>query len=203
MVSSDWAIVLATLAGPVLAVQAQKWVEGVREYRNRKLWVFSTLMATRAARLSLDHVRALNMIEMAFYGRRVFGVRHQKKSEREVVDAWYDYLDDLGVDPNQIDITRRTNLFIGLLFKMAADVGLRFDRMQITKSVYMPVAHGEAEMQEQELRRRALDVFSGTSPLKMEVTSFPVDPNALAAQIELQQKMSGALEDGALKIKKN
>ncbi|MGZ7172458.1 DUF6680 family protein [Burkholderia gladioli] len=64
----------ATLLGPVLAVQAQKWVERAREATNRKQSVFTTLMATRQSRVSIDHVRALNSIDLAFYGRRVLGV---------------------------------------------------------------------------------------------------------------------------------
>lgn len=200
MHASDWAIVLATLGGPVLAVQAQKWVESFREYRNRKLWVFSTLMTTRGSRLHPDHVRALNTIEMVFYGREVFGFRWQKESERAVVNAWYDYLDDLGVDVAQVDNARRTNLFIALLFTMATDVGLKFDRMQIGKSAYLPTAHGEAELEGLALRKRALELLNGNAALKMEVASFPVDPKALASQVELQQKLSAALDDGSLKV---
>jgi len=34
---SDWVIAGCTLLGPVLAVQAQKWVEGFREKKARRL----------------------------------------------------------------------------------------------------------------------------------------------------------------------
>lgn len=40
---------MATLCGPVLAVQAQKLVERIRENQQRKLKLFYTLMATRGA----------------------------------------------------------------------------------------------------------------------------------------------------------
>jgi hypothetical protein len=62
----DWSIIGATILGPILAVQAQKWVEIIRERRGRKLWIFHTLMATRAARTSTEHVQALNMIDLIF-----------------------------------------------------------------------------------------------------------------------------------------
>ena len=55
---SDALLVLATLLGPVLAVQAQKFVERWREANERRHGVFKTLMATRAARLSPDHIRS-------------------------------------------------------------------------------------------------------------------------------------------------
>lgn len=37
---SDILTIIALLVGPVLAVQAQKWVERVREAKNRREWVF-------------------------------------------------------------------------------------------------------------------------------------------------------------------
>ena len=52
--SAEWVIVFATLLGPILAMQAQKFSEGLREYRAAKLWVFRSLMTTRMQRLSID-----------------------------------------------------------------------------------------------------------------------------------------------------
>jgi hypothetical protein len=46
--------VVAVLLSPLLAVQVQKWLEQYREKRTRKIALFETLMATRAARLSPD-----------------------------------------------------------------------------------------------------------------------------------------------------
>jgi uncharacterized protein DUF6680 len=62
-------IAAATIAGPILAVQAQKWVERATERRRGQLQVFYWLMATRATRLSNEHVQALNRIELVFRGR--------------------------------------------------------------------------------------------------------------------------------------
>ena len=75
--------IFAILAGPVLAVQAQKWIENVREKKNRKLHIFRTLMATRAAKVSAEHVRVLNMIDIKFY------------DDSKVKEAWKEYLDHL------------------------------------------------------------------------------------------------------------
>ena len=70
--NAERAIVFATLMGPILAVQAQKFLEELREYRAAKLWIFRSLMTTRMQRESVDHVRALNMMDICFYGKRVF-----------------------------------------------------------------------------------------------------------------------------------
>src|SRR5690349_12694666 len=132
---NDWAIVLATLLGPVLAVQAQKAIERARERRSRKGWVFHQLMATRAARVSPDHVQALNMIDLAFYGKRILGVHRRSKSEQAVIDAWKEYHDHLNTraDDSAMAIwnVRSDELFTNLLFAMAGEVGYRFDRVQL------------------------------------------------------------------------
>lgn len=72
-----------------------KWIERTQERERRKSWVFHQLMATRRARLSPDHVQALNMIDLAFYGRRDAGTHRPTRTEIAVTDAWHVYLDHL------------------------------------------------------------------------------------------------------------
>lgn len=91
MTVSDWMIIAATLCGPILAVQAQKAIEAARESRGQKSWVFHQLMATRAARVSPQHVQALNTIDLTFYGRRRF--RGRSEQEQAVLDRWKEYHD--------------------------------------------------------------------------------------------------------------
>src|SRR5437868_2540401 len=82
------------MAGPVLAVQAQKWVERVSTKKRRRVWIFETLMATRATTLAQNHVEALNAIPLAFYG--------SEKGMTEIVLAWKEYLNhltDRNMDP--------------------------------------------------------------------------------------------------------
>lgn len=189
-------VVIATLAGPVLAVQAQKAVERARERHNRKLWVFQTLMATRALRVSVEHVQALNMIDVVFYGKKLFGIHRPKKTETTVIDAWHEYLDHLDTKNENPAVwaARGDDLFIGLLFALAVDVGYRFDRVRLKKGAYSPVAHGTLEQEQQQIRKLMIDTLSGNQPLKMQVTGFPVHEEALQAQLDLQAKLSAALD---------
>ncbi|WP_406935450.1 DUF6680 family protein [Acinetobacter seifertii] len=62
--ASDLAIIFATLLGPILAIQIQKLIEKRNFAHTRKVVLFEQLMATRATRLSPEHVRALNMIDI-------------------------------------------------------------------------------------------------------------------------------------------
>lgn len=182
--TKDWLLVLATIAGPILAVQAQKWVERLRERRNRKLWVFERLMASRAARLSPEHVQALNMIDLVFYGRYLFGIHRRRKTEQAVIEAWREYLDQLSTraaDAAAMSVwtARNEELFTNLLFAIAQDVHFKFDRVQLKKGVYSPQAHGDLELEQNTIRKLLVKLLSGENALKMNVASFPADENAL------------------------
>jgi hypothetical protein len=62
MTISDGLMILAVLAGPIIAVQLTRHLDNKKEIRERKLQVFKTLMATRAYNVSWDHVMALNRL---------------------------------------------------------------------------------------------------------------------------------------------
>jgi hypothetical protein len=168
---SDWVIVTATLLGPILAVQAQKWIERSRENRARRLQVFHTLMATRGARLSADHVRGLNMIDLSFYGYVGLGRKWTSKRDQNVLDAWKEYHDHLS-DPLHINTmgtealwAQRDELFVNLLYAMGQSLGYQFDRVQLKKSWYSPMAHNQYETRMENLVTAATGVLEGRNPL--------------------------------------
>ena len=200
----DWATIVAALLGPVLAVQAQKAVESLREKQRRKAFLFEQLMATRAARLAPEHVRALNMVDLVFYGERVLGIQRRSAKEQRVLDTWKEYHDHLNnkVDNAQIPlwIAQGDELFTNLLYAVAQDIGFKFDRVQLTRGAYSPVAHGEIEAEQTELRKATLSLLTGKHALNMNVVSFPVDPEALAANKAAVQNIGKALETGALQV---
>lgn len=201
----DWLVILATIAGPILAVQAQKWIERLRERRGRKLWVFQQLMATRATRLSTDHVQSLNMIDLVFYGRHFLGIRYQSGTEKAVLSAWREYHDHLNTKLDQaaqmVWNNNTEELFINLLSAIAKDVRFHFDRVQLKKGWYSPIAHGQLEDELTAIRKLVLQLLSGQSALKMDVTSFPMNEDIANAQVTLQKAMSEAFAGkGALNV---
>jgi hypothetical protein len=205
LTAREWVVVAATVAGPILAVQAQKWIERIRERRHRKQTLFQQLMATRAARLSADHVQALNMIDLVFYGSHIFGIHRRSKTERVVIDTWREYHDHLGTQyaegAGPVWNTRLDELFTNLLFAIATDVRFKFDRVQLKKGVYSPQAHGDLEREQIAARKLALEVLAGTRAIKMDVASFPVDEDAVRAQTDLSKALAQALGgQGALTV---
>ena len=153
--------ILAIIAGPILAVQAQKWIERRREQHGRKLWLFRELMATRGTRLSPRHVEALNTIDMEYFP--------SKRKQRRVHEAWRSYLDALDTphDPQNPQPIRdkRDNAFDDLLYEMGNFLGFTFDRVAIRRNIYSPVAHGQIEEDQQLIRKGVVDLLTGKRAL--------------------------------------
>ncbi len=174
---ANWMMIAAVLCGPVLAVQAQKWIETAREKRNRRLNVFKRLMATRGAVLSPAHVEALNMIDLEFGGR---GKRNEK-----VRATWKEYLDhlcNLSEDPEQqrqqlpIWTERKDVLLAELLHEMGSAVGYKFDKVQIRRGIDAPRGHANWELETQLLRRFLIELLAGNRTLPLDVRSLPSAP---------------------------
>lgn len=165
MTIADWLMIAAVLAGPAIAVRLTRYIDERREIRDRKLSIFKALMATRAYTVSWVHVEALNRIDLEF--------RRDRAAEREVLDAWKAYLDWLGNshEPSDHWNTRRIDLLVELLHKMALVLKYDFDKTHIKNSSYAPRAHGDYDRQQEELRRMAIEVLEGTRAVG--VTGLP------------------------------
>jgi hypothetical protein len=178
---SDWTIVFATLMGPIFAVQAQRWTDLRREQNARKNQIFRVLMATRLANLSPNHVEALNAIPIEFYGR--------KKSYKEVVSAWKEYLDHLS-DHSEIQSNlwgqKRLELFQELLFRLAAALHYDFTRLELKREVYAPQAHAQVENEQEVIRQGLARIFNGEASFPLDIKSFPVDFESQNQQQKLQ-----------------
>jgi hypothetical protein len=202
--AKDFAVLTATVLGPILAVQAQKAIESIREKRRRKAYLFEQLMATRASRVAPEHVRALNMIDLVFYGERVFGIQRRTNKEQRVLDAWKEYHDHLGnkTEDSQLNlwVAQGDELFTNLLYAISQDLGLKFDRVQLKRGSYSPIAHGEIEAEQTELRKAALSLITGRHAMKMNVIGLPIDPEAAAANKAAIQNIGKALETGVLQV---
>ncbi|TBA26008.1 DUF6680 family protein [Rhizobium ruizarguesonis] len=184
----NFAVVAATLMGPILAVQAQRLVDLAREKRNRRVTIFRTLMATRASSLSPDHVEALNAIPIEFYGKsRVF---------KEVVEAWRMLLDHLGKEQTNMDlwVQRRQTLFVDLLLKLSAAVGYEFSRLELEREVYSPVGHSIVQGEQEVIRKGLYKLFAGETSLPLDIKSFPADEDVTAKQKVLQELLESVLK---------
>jgi hypothetical protein len=177
--------VAAILAGPILAVQAQSWLERRREQRDRKLRVFRTLMATRARKAaSPSHVEALNLISIEFH------------DDKEVRAAWNVYLDHLMTGPaSDVWVDKMQDLFTELLFQMAESLRFDFDKVQIKKQGYTPVLYENLESEQALLRQGLIGVLTGRGSIPIHVGGQPfvppVLPNPMAALPDKKEPEDG------------
>ncbi|WP_109440501.1 DUF6680 family protein [Acinetobacter haemolyticus] len=166
MTLSDTLIILATALSPLIAVQVTQFLATKREIRDRKLWIFKTLMATRAQSLSSLHVEALNRIDLEFSPKI--------KKEKAVLDVWSYYLDHMSSSMVSLEAweNRRVDLLIDLLYAMGIAVGYNFNKTQIKNAIYNPVAHERMDRENEQIRQRLLEVLGGDRSLPMHITSF-------------------------------
>lgn len=197
----DWITISAVILGPILAVQAQKLIESIKGRKERKLRLFHTLMETRATRLSGQHVSALNMIDLEFYGRSLFGKRWQSEADKKVTNAWKVYNDHLNnrVPDERLDAwtDKSFELFTSLLYAMAQSLGYDFDEVQLKRGCYNPVRHGRIESEQTRIREGLVEVLDGKRSIPMAVTYLPpFDPIPSKEQSEVQNKPVQTNTDG-------
>lgn len=161
----DWAVVFATLVGPILAVWASEWRQQRRAVHERKEWVFRTLMTTRSTPLRQEHVAALNHIDFAF----------PQGEYPKIADAWGLYYAHLntprGDTPDSFARWEETanSLLSELIHLMASDLKISFSKTQIKKPAYYPSGYVFTEGQQNELRALALEVLKGDRPFPIRV----------------------------------
>lgn len=157
--------IIAIIVGPIAALWVQRILDEGRDARNRKLWVFKTLMSFRATSLSPTFVQALNLIDVEFDGK--------SEKEKAVRNAWkvlLDHFGDLGgptLPDNAND--KSINLTTNLLMAMGKCLGYDFDEVHVKKGAYYPRGLGNVEEEQHALRRGVLDVLSGKRRLPIGV----------------------------------
>jgi hypothetical protein len=176
--------IVAIIAGPILAVQAQKWLERMGKQREEKRRLFLALMATRGRPLVADHVQALNMLDVIFSGKGGM--------DRAVVEAWREYRDHLNDYPREPAgkehsdaeraalqsrrdswSLRSADLLVELLVKMAESLGYHYDRTLLRKGAYIPQGYDEADMSQLVIRRALTEILIGVRPLPIRVVEVP------------------------------
>ena len=185
---NDILLIMVTFIGPVAAVQAQKWIERSREKGDRKLRVFQTLMMTRAARAaSIEHVQALNLIDLYFDGKG--------KDDKAVREAWavyFDHLHRLRCSPaaqQKAHDDKSIDLLTRLLQTISKSLGYDFGEVQLKRGAYFPQGHADENLARIVIRDSLVKILSGERPIPMAVVQFPVSEEALAAQKQIHDAL--------------
>lgn len=191
-------IASATVLGPILAVQAQKWIERATERRRVRRNIFHALMANRATRLNDDFVRSLNLIDLEY------------TKDKAVIDAWRTlfgtYTQGAGKDadePTHRAWAQRTDdEMVALLSAMSKANGYEFTQEQLRRGVYYPKGRVDLENNQLAVLASLRDILEGRVALPMAVKEFPASPELIQAQIDLAQRGAAAYdEDGAVRVR--
>ncbi len=160
---TDILIILATLLGPVLAVQAQKFLERGRKIKEAKIRVFKTLMATRAANLSQMHVEAINAVPVEYHG--------DEKDLKAINVKWKMYFEHLLTEATSPDWEKtRLDLLYQMLILMSRHLDYGFDEVEI-KKVYSPKGHQIIESDQEAIRAGVADIFRGKRAIPVVLIS--------------------------------
>jgi len=173
MKTSDWIMVAAIVLGPILSIVVSILLEKRRNIRQRKEYIFKTLMATRGTALHPSHVEALNMIDVEF----------TDKKSQIVVEEWRTYLDHLGSGPQERSspdfqvlhtqwASKNNEYLTNLLFQMAKYLGYKFDKLTLKNGFYSPKGHGDAEVEQQFIRKSIVALFTKKQTLPVTVTDL-------------------------------
>jgi hypothetical protein len=201
----EWWIVAATLAGPVVAVQTQKWIEWASETRRRKSWIFYSLMSNRATQLNDDYIKALNLIDLEFRPGR-----WRPKLNEAVIAKWrilFGELSNAPADPLDRPLNIAWNLrcsdrLIDLLSAMSAALGFKFSDEELRRGIYYPQGAVDREQMHLGILKGLREVFAGNAAIPMKITDAPGSPEAAALQKQLTERMVSAYDqDGSLKVR--
>lgn len=156
------ALLLATIAaiiyGPIKAVQITRKLDRENEDRSRKLEVLRRLMATRMLKLSPEHVGAINLIELEFYGTDA------------VITPFRAYIQHLSQklppkDDQDHFFQTRDDLFADLLRAVAEQLGYRFDKLDLGRLGYVPVGWENEESRQRYNQVMLTQLLEGKRPL--------------------------------------
>ncbi|MBD9493182.1 DUF6680 family protein [Ensifer sp. ENS01] len=175
------ATIVAIVYGPIKAVKITRNMDDARAKENRRVEIFRNLMRTRQIQLDEEHVYALNLIEIEFYG------------EEKIVSAYRAYMNHLNtplpaVDAQDKFFEDRRDLFIDLLHVIGKAVGYEFDRRDLGKFGYVPAGWGNEAERQRYLQHLFIEVLENKRPLPVApMVAANANPFPPAPEIEKQE----------------
>ena len=164
--------IIAMFQAPKVALRVQKEIEDYNEQKRRKLGIFKTLLATRADITSLEHVQALNMIDIEYY------------EEKNITQLWNIYRDHLNFYPHNPDKgkqehweEKRVDYLTDLLHGMSQFFGYELDKVILKKGAYSPMAHGILNTEQSLIRKGMVELLTGEIPIKIQLVGNQTPPS--------------------------
>jgi len=159
------AIIFATLCGPIIAVRLTRYLDDRAATRRRRATTFRSLMATRAATISPEHVGALNTAEVDFYG---------VKPVETALENYIGHLNkpprDDAPEPDKVAwVERQRDLFAVLLAKMAVALGITKGEIQIRQGGYYPKGWADREAKQMSAQDWVMGLATGKAAIPVKI----------------------------------
>lgn len=159
----EWLTLFAIVIGPIAAVIITRLMDARSEKSGRRHQIFRDLMRTRSAKISHEHVTALNLVEIEFY------------QDGDVKSAWKAYMDNLSEssptnpDRQKAFFDKRDQLFLKLMQTIANRIGFKkIDITDIMSLNYYPQGWVNDEEEQKQLRSLLIQTFSGLRPIPIK-----------------------------------
>lgn len=189
----EFTTILALIVGPVASILIARYLDDRKQFRGRRMELFRTLMRTRRVPVSVEHVGALNLIEIEFAGEHEvlaawktlyqhFATRHIPRSDEERVPSATPEENRervLRFDKRLFD--ERQRLLAKLLHAMARTLNFKIEQLEIFEGGYTPQGWEDELLEQRMARSFILDLYRGQTALPVVVISAP---NAAASGVK-------------------
>ena len=184
MTNTETLTLVAILVGPVVAVVLTRYLDDRRDRRRGRMEVFKTLMRTRRTPVFVEHVGALNLIEIEFAndGKVIaawralfthFGTEHPRRQEEQLLPA---LAKEQSTSRDQRFFDRlakeRQSLLAKLLHAMASAMNFKIEQLEIFEGGYCPQGWEDEFLEGQVMRRYVVDLALGRRPLPVAVIDY-------------------------------
>ena len=168
-----FATFFAVLTGPKRGVELARNLEDQRQKQQQRVGILASLLRTSqgTARLSPEHVGALNLIPLMFHG------------EKDVLGVYRRYMKYLHTFP--LDQAKGQERFLDLLAALVATLGYPLDKTDLENFSYAPQGWANNVMDQYEINQLLVRLSRGQDSLRVSVISStedqpysPPDPSA-------------------------
>jgi len=152
---------VSVVVSPLIAIIITRNSDEKKEIIRRKSEIFARLMGTRAHRLSIEHVSALNLVQLEF---------HDAPNVINNYKIYMSHLNKNGPEGGEVAIKffeERSDHLMDLMHSMAAHLGYSFDKRDLQKLSYGPQGWYQEGEEIRMLRSLLVDVLSNSKPLNV------------------------------------
>ncbi len=184
-----WLTLAAIVAGPVFGAWFALHLQNRQQRKERRFDVFRTLMRTRRAPISPEHVGALNLVEIEFHDAphvisawkallQHFGTPHSRHANEEVTpETPANEAMERNARFGQRIFEERARLLSKLLHAMGASLGLKLEQLDIYEGGYTPEGWLAVEGEQAAARQMFAQIARGDRAFPIEVTFISNPPD--------------------------